>query len=141
MSIDAIKKKNNGISLDYFFLGTFLERKQLSRARMNFAESLAAYSLVTYVLQVKDRHNGNILLDNQGHIIHLDWGFIFTSSPAGNMNFEKSPFKLTDEFVDVLNGMESKYFRHFRQCLIDGYHAIHHKADEFITLVEMMTLA
>ena len=57
------------------------------------------------------------------------------------MNFEKSPFKLTDEFVDVLNGMESKYFRHFRQCLIDGYHAIHHKADEFITLVEMMTLA
>jgi len=53
------------------------------------------------------------LLDNEGHIIHLDWGFIFTSSPAGNMNFEKSPFKLTDEFVDVLNGMESKYFRHF----------------------------
>ena len=57
------------------------------------------------------------------------------------MNFEKSPFKLTDEFVDVLNGMESKYFWHFWQCLIDGYHAIHHKADEFITLVEMMTLA
>jgi len=80
---------------------------------MNFAKSLAGYSLVTYVLWVKDRHNGNILLDNEGHIIHLDWGFIFTSSPAGNMNFEKSPFKLTDEFVDVLNGMESKYFRHF----------------------------
>ena len=57
------------------------------------------------------------------------------------MNFEKSPFKLTDEFVDVLNGMESKYFRHFRRCLIDGYHALHRKADEFITLVEMMTLS
>lgn len=71
----------------------------------------------------------------------MDWGFIFTSSPAGNMNFEKSPFKLTDEFVDVLNGMESKYFRHFRRCLIDGYHALHRKADEFITLVEMMTLS
>lgn len=50
MSLDAIKKKNNGISLDYFFIGSFKERKQLSRARMNFAESLAAYSLVTYVL-------------------------------------------------------------------------------------------
>ena len=32
MSIDAIKKKNNGISLDYFFIGSFKDRKQLSRA-------------------------------------------------------------------------------------------------------------
>jgi len=32
MSIDAIKKKNNGISLDYFFLGSFPNRKDLSKA-------------------------------------------------------------------------------------------------------------
>jgi len=50
MSIDAIKKKNNGISLDMFFRGYFKHRKELSKARMNFAESLAAYSLVIYVL-------------------------------------------------------------------------------------------
>jgi phosphatidylinositol kinase/protein kinase (PI-3 family) len=51
-------------------------------------------------VQVKDRHNGNILLDNEGHIIHIDYGYILSCSPK-NLGFESSPFKLTPEFVEV----------------------------------------
>ena len=58
------------------------------------------YCLVSYLVQVKDRHNGNILLDNEGHLIHIDYGFILSTSPK-NLGFESSPFKLTPEFVDV----------------------------------------
>ena len=51
-------------------------------------------------MQVKDRHNGNILLDDQGHLIHIDYGFMLSSSPK-NLGFESSAFKMTYDFVEV----------------------------------------
>ncbi|CAK0823222.1 unnamed protein product [Prorocentrum cordatum] len=39
-----------------------------SEAIMNFIWSMAAYSIVCYVLAIRDRHNGNILIDERGHI-------------------------------------------------------------------------
>lgn len=45
-------------------------------------KSLAGYCLVTYFLQVKDRHNGNILLHRDGYIIHIDFGFFLSNAPG-----------------------------------------------------------
>jgi phosphatidylinositol 4-kinase len=70
-------------------------------------------------MQVKDRHNGNILISDEGHIIHIDFGFILQSSP-GNVNFETAPFKLTQEYVDLMGGIDSDFFGYFRTLLIRG---------------------
>lgn len=78
-------------------------RKRYTKAKNAFLQSLAGYSLLCYILQIKDRHNGNILLDSKGHIIHVDFGFLLSNSP-GNFNGEAASFKMTSEYVDLLGG-------------------------------------
>jgi phosphatidylinositol kinase/protein kinase (PI-3 family) len=54
------------------------------------------------VLWIKDRHNGNLLIDDQGHVIHIDFGFLLGTSPGGNMGFENAAFKLSPEMTQIL---------------------------------------
>ena len=85
--------------------------RRYKKARSNFVESIAGYAIVTYLLQIKDRHNGNILLHANGHIVHIDFGFMLTNSPGGNLNFESAPFKLTSEYVQLMGGPRSAHLR------------------------------
>ncbi|CAL8068165.1 unnamed protein product [Calicophoron daubneyi] len=103
----------------------------------NFIRSCAAYCLVGYLLQVKDRHNGNILLDSEGHVIHIDYGFILSASPGRNIGFETSPFKLTTEQVAVMGGVGSDMFNLFKYLLLSGLLAARKHMEEICVLVEI----
>ncbi|KAI1429290.1 phosphatidylinositol 3 [Xylaria sp. FL1777] len=102
-----------------------------------FKRSLAAYSMIQYILQLKDRHNGNVLIDNEGHIIHIDFGFMLSNSP-GSVGFEAAPFKLTQEYVEVLGGVGSSDFEDYKTLCKQSFQALRRSADNIIDLVSMM---
>ncbi|PCH38077.1 hypothetical protein WOLCODRAFT_142388 [Wolfiporia cocos MD-104 SS10] len=149
VSIHSIKKAEYGrrlaegrlghVSLFDHFRQTYGDPSsaKFARAQRNFAKSLAGYSLVTYFLQIKDRHNGNILLDRDGHLIHIDFGFMLSNSP-GNIGFEAAPFKLPLEYIEVLGGIDSKAFAEFKRLFREGFEAARKHCDRIITLVELM---
>jgi phosphatidylinositol 4-kinase B len=140
ISIDSLKRNDREYTtlLD-FFCRHFGEESssQFRTARTNFVRSLAAYSIVCYLLQIKDRHNGNILLDAEGHIIHIDFGFMLSNNP-GNVAFEQAPFKLTEEFVELMGGPRSAAFRRFRSLCVRSFLVARKYRHRFTLLLEMM---
>lgn len=132
-------KKNSQMSLMNYFIKEHgdVNSEEFLNAQRNFVQSCAAYCLVCYFMQVKDRHNGNILLDGEGHIIHIDFGFILSCSPR-NLGFESSPFKLTHEFVEVMGGIDSDMYNYFKILMLQGFLAARKNMDKCLQLVEIM---
>ena len=52
------------------------------------------------------------MVDGDGHIIHIDFGFLLSNSP-GSVGFEAAPFKLTVEYVELLGGVDSEIYSQF----------------------------
>ena len=57
------------------------------------------------------------MIDSEGHIIHIDYGFLLSNQPGKGLKFEKAPFKLTQEFVEVMRGTKNKKFIAFRNLM------------------------
>jgi len=100
------------------------------------ADSLAAYSLVCYILQIKDRHNANILINEKdGSMVHIDFGFILASRL---LNFETAPFKITGDIIRLLGGLEGDGFKRFRERMIEGFQALHEDNEKIVILVKIL---
>lgn len=123
-------------NLKKYFTFNFSQGIEYQTAIKNFISSLVGYSLICYFFDVKDRNNGNILIDDKGNMIHIDFGFLLNKSP-GNIKFEKAPFKLSKDFIDLLGGIHSKYFFTFQELFYKGFKAIRENYDTIILFVEL----
>ncbi len=111
---------------------------RFQEARNNFVKSMAAYSVISYILQFKDRHNGNIMVDDAGHILHIDFGFCFDIAPGG-VKFERAPFKLTAEMVQVMGGdINGQSYRWFEELCVKGFLAARLHVESLSRIVLLM---
>ncbi|KAF9109844.1 Phosphatidylinositol 4-kinase pik1alpha (PI4-kinase)(PtdIns-4-kinase) [Mortierella sp. AM989] len=141
---DAYARRLNEVGVVFTLYDYFQQKfgdpasEKYIKAQDNFMRSLAAYSVITYVLQIRDRHNGNILLDTEGHIVHIDFGFMLSNSP-GSVGFELAPFKLPQEYIDVLGGVNSEKFTEFKQLLKKAFMAVRKHTENIVLLIDMVS--
>jgi phosphatidylinositol 4-kinase len=112
--------------------------KSFKAAQRNFMQSLSAYSIISYLLGLKDRHNGNIMIDTRGHVIHIDFGFVMGMAPGNEFSMERAPFKFTKEHVEVMGGFDDPCYKEFERIFVEGFKAARLNSQIALGLVEIM---
>uniref|UniRef100_A0A915EC94 non-specific serine/threonine protein kinase n=1 Tax=Ditylenchus dipsaci TaxID=166011 RepID=A0A915EC94_9BILA len=97
----------------YFFYEKFSKLEIFHQKVEAYTRSLAQWSAVCYVVGLGDRHLTNILIDEEGELVHIDLGQVFEYSKRMLKQPEKVPFRLTREMVDpiLLDGIHGKLKR------------------------------
>ena len=78
------------------------------------------------------------MVDKDGHIIHIDFGFVFGLAPGKAFSMEKAPWKLNKELASVMGGKTSTIFEDYRKRCIQALTVARRHAREVTVLMEVM---
>jgi len=87
-----------------------------------YAKSLAISSCISYILGFGDRHLDNIMINKDGSIFHIDYGYI-ANNPLTNI-FTAPVIRITSEMIDCLGGENSTDYNVFKKYVIDVFNII-----------------
>lgn len=104
---DIILDKSLGSIKSYFKQQKQISNNVYTHQTLKFIKSTALYSILTYVLAIGDRHLENILLQPNGRLVHIDFGWLFNRDPKPR----PAKIKISPEMVDAIGGVESNNFR------------------------------
>lgn len=109
-----------------------------------FLRSTAGYCVATFVLGIGDRHNGNIMIKQDGHLFHIDFGHILGNfkSKAG-INRERAAFVFTPEMAFIIARKNKNYkkdsnYRKFVQLCVESFQVLRENSRSWVALVRMV---
>jgi len=100
--------------------------------------------VATFVLGIGDRNPDNIMVAEDGHIFHIDFGhFLGHFKKKFGISRERVPFVLTDDFLYVIshgaeNPKKSKEFQEFQKLCGQAYILLRRHANLLISLFTLM---
>ena len=127
-----IKKKYKELKL--YFKSITDNPEQYKQKLEKFINSLAGYCAVNYILGVGDRHDHNVMFRKDGHIFHIDFGYILENEPYWNF----IPFKISKDMVDFMGGKDSENYKKFTQKCVNVYLELRESARSIINMFYLM---
>lgn len=127
---------NNPI-LTYLKLHNFDEQSPFGvhkRAMEKYICSCAGFCVISYLLDIGDRHLDNILLRTSGELFHVDFSFVFGRDPKPF----KSKIRFTQEMAAAMGGINSPLYDHFLNICARAYNTLRRSAGMLMGLLRLM---
>jgi len=106
----------------------------LQAALDTFIKSSAGYCVITYILGIGDRHLDNVLITTDGHLFHIDFGYIFGRDPKPF----PPPMKFCKEMVMAMGGSGSSHYKDFRTYCCSAFNLLRNHATLILNLLGLM---
>ncbi len=106
----------------------------IGQLRSRFIKSTAAYSVITYLLGVGDRHLDNIMVTRDGRLFHIDFGYILGADPV----FNNPSIRITPEIVEAVGGFDSVYYVEFKELCTTIFNCLRRNIDIFMNMLLLL---
>ena len=100
----------------------------------NFVYSCAGYCVITYILGIGDRHLDNILIQRNGKLFHIDFGFILGADPK----LMPPPMRIVQPMIDAMGGVRGEEWATFLDLCVEMFNRLRKHADFFVSLFALM---
>lgn len=101
-----------------------------------YTKSFAGYCVITYLLGIGDRHLDNIMLTHDGHLFHIDFGYIFGADPKAMWN--PPQIRISPDMIDGFGGPNSENFSKFLNYCYQSYNILRKNANLITNLTRLM---
>ena len=103
----------------------------------NYLLSCAGYGVATYLTALGDRHLENLMLQKNGKMWHLDFGYILGKNPP-KKGMWVPPIRINKPMILGLGGQNSPGYREFVSKTIDAFLYLRNYRNLIMNLMALM---